>query len=244
MSTSYFDPKFQTLKNKISSKCDNEEILKCFRNMPTKVTMENLPFVTMKLFQVLDYTIDRTTNFKVNIKRQNQHDNDTNNSTYFLKDDSQSNTDHHVVLKEEQVATLTNNNSTIHHMPKQVLDVTLSFFDEPALEMMLKIRNSLIQKIVSGHLEQNFISSSMLELDLRQQNKLQKFIIRKISKYNITHLVFKCKSLFDIGIAEKTQMIEAAKTCNRLEIMEVDALTTIFTKGIFHKTVNEMSQAI
>lgn len=114
---------------------------------------------------------------------------------------------------------------------------------------MLEIKNSLIQKIVSSQIEQNFISSSILEFDLREQNKLYKFRRMKIDRQKITHLIFKCfffqisNSLYYIGMEEKTQMIEAAKRCNRLKILEVDAVSKILAKAIFHKTVNEISKS-
>lgn len=41
---------------------------------------------------------------------------------------------------------------------------------------------------------------------------------------------------------EKTQIIEAAKRCYRLEILEADAVTLILARGIFRETVNEIAK--
>ena len=55
---SYFDQKFRSLRNKIASTYVNEETLKFVQYISPNITAEYLPFLTVKLFEVLDSLID------------------------------------------------------------------------------------------------------------------------------------------------------------------------------------------
>ena len=78
MNQSYFDQKFQALKTKLSATYF-KELLKSFDNLPPKVADEYLPYLTIKLLELLNSIIVKLRNLKGKIEEPIQNSSEMEN---------------------------------------------------------------------------------------------------------------------------------------------------------------------
>ena len=128
MSMSYFDQKFRTLRNKLTSTFGNDDMLKFNHNLAPKITLEYLPVLILKLFELLDSMIDEVENLRENMEALNKQNNDIYSPSNLKKNVININLDQSADKKEKVIRKIcATKNKTQNRLLKSSLLLTENF---------------------------------------------------------------------------------------------------------------------
>ena len=120
---SYFDKRYQAFLMKFNLALKNENLFKHFHSLPNHLTAENLPLISMKLFEMFDIILVEIANIRhrfnlpaqVNVAFQNSKC----SVNYDSKDDISHSVDQNVPQKKKVTEKIEKRpTSTLHAMPQ------------------------------------------------------------------------------------------------------------------------------